>query len=329
MVNVNPRIDLVFKKIFGIEENKDLTISLINSIVGPQDQVKDLTILNPYNPQHFMNDKLSILDIKAEGHDGKRFNIEIQVSDEGDYDKRALYYWAKIYTEQLAEGEDYSRLSKAIGIHLLWFTSIPQSHKYHNVFHIREKDQGFKYFQDMELHTIELAKFEKDLPKDLKEVTSQMKGGLDIWSSFLTRHDLLQGKELSPPLNTPEVKKALSILDHLNFTKEERDAYEDRLKWYRIEMNTLKNQFLKGKAVGRAEGKQEGLREGEHRGLAKGRDEGRAEGKEEGLEEGRAEGIVEGKTGIIRAMKNYGLSIEEISKITGIKEETIREQSKE
>ena len=39
MANINPRIDLVFKKIFGVEENKDLTISLINSIVGPEDQV--------------------------------------------------------------------------------------------------------------------------------------------------------------------------------------------------------------------------------------------------------------------------------------------------
>ena len=258
MANINPRIDLVFKKIFGVEENKDLTISLINSIVGPEDQVKDLTLLNPYNPQNFMNDKLSILDIKAQGHDGKRFNIEIQVSDEGDYDKRALYYWAKLYTEQLSKGEDYSTLSKAIGIHLLWFTCITESEKYHNVFHLREKDEGFHYFQDMELHTIELSKFEKALPKELKEAVFKMQGALDIWSSFLTRHDLLTENELPKPIDTPEIKKALSILDHLHFTKEEREAYEDRQKWYMIETNTLKNQFIKGKAEGRAEGRQEG-----------------------------------------------------------------------
>lgn len=258
MTNINPRIDLVFKKIFGVEENKDLTLSLINSIVGPQDQVKDITFLNPYNPQNFMNDKLSILDIKAVGQDGKRFNIEIQVSDEGDYDKRALYYWAKLYTEQLSKGEDYSSLSKAIGIHLLWFTSITESDKYHNVFHIREKDEGFHYFQDMELHTIELSKFEKTLPKELKEIASKMQDALDIWSSFLTRHDLLQDNELPNPMNTPEIKKALSILDHLHFTKEEREAYDDRHKWYMIETNTLKNQFLKGQLVGLEKGKAEG-----------------------------------------------------------------------
>ncbi|WP_392505593.1 PD-(D/E)XK nuclease family transposase [Rickettsia sp. 2024-CO-Wats] len=32
MSKVNPRVDLVFKKIFGVEEHKDLLISLINSI---------------------------------------------------------------------------------------------------------------------------------------------------------------------------------------------------------------------------------------------------------------------------------------------------------
>lgn len=36
------------------------------------------------------------------------FNIEIQVTDEADYDKQALYYWAKSYAGQLKEGSKYS-----------------------------------------------------------------------------------------------------------------------------------------------------------------------------------------------------------------------------
>ena len=99
---ISPRVDIAFKKIFGVEENKDLLISLINSIVSEADQVADVTLLNPYNPQSFKTDKLSILDIKARGIDGKRFNIEIQITDAADYDKRALYYWSKLYIEQLS-----------------------------------------------------------------------------------------------------------------------------------------------------------------------------------------------------------------------------------
>jgi predicted transposase/invertase (TIGR01784 family) len=70
----SPRIDIAFKKLFGVEENKDLLISLINSIVSEADQVSDLTLLNPYNPRNFQKEKLSILDVKAQGKDGKRFN---------------------------------------------------------------------------------------------------------------------------------------------------------------------------------------------------------------------------------------------------------------
>ena len=71
-------------------------------------------VIQRYNAQNFKHDKLSILDIKAKGLDDKRFNIEIQISDEADYDKRALYYWAKLYTEQLKVAEDYLILSEEI-----------------------------------------------------------------------------------------------------------------------------------------------------------------------------------------------------------------------
>lgn len=77
MAKYNPQVDLIFKKIFGVEENKDLLISLINSIVSEEDQVQDVTLKNPYNHQNLLNDKLSILDIKAQGHNGKLYNIEI------------------------------------------------------------------------------------------------------------------------------------------------------------------------------------------------------------------------------------------------------------
>ena len=67
--HISPRIDLVFKKIFGVEENKDLLISLINAIVSAEDQVADITLLNPYTVKNFLSEKGSILDVKAKGLD--------------------------------------------------------------------------------------------------------------------------------------------------------------------------------------------------------------------------------------------------------------------
>lgn len=240
MEKITPRIDIAFKKIFGVDENKDLLISFINSIVSEEDRVAEVTILNPYNPRNFREDKLFTLDVKAKSEAGKRYNIEIQISDEADYDKRALYYWAKLYTEQLRITEDYSTLSKAIGIHILNFTSILHEKKYHNVFNIREKESNLLYFKDLELHTIELKKFCDNVHDDLADIAAKAKNALDIWTAFLTRHDLLNKDQLPAALDTPELRKALSVLEVMNFGEEERQAYEERVKWFMIESNTLR-----------------------------------------------------------------------------------------
>ena len=259
MEKISPRVDIAFKKIFGVEENKDLLISLINSIVGEEDQVEEVTLLNPYNPKNFKQEKLSILDVKAKGDCGKRYNIEIQISDEADYDKRALYYWAKLYTEQLKAAEDYSFLSKAIGIHILNFTSIPEVDKYHNVFHIKEKETGILYFKDLELHTIELKKFSKNRREELPEIVTKVKNSLDMWVAFLTRHDLLNKDHLPPAIDNPILKKALDVLDIMSFGEEERESYEEHLKWLRIEANTLKKYEAKGFAEGEVKGQRDAL----------------------------------------------------------------------
>lgn len=263
MSDISPRVDIAFKKIFGVEENKDLLISLINSIVGEEDQVQEVTLLNPYNFQNHRNDKLSILDIKAKGIDGKRFNIEIQVIDEGDYDKRALYYWAKLYTEQLQLSKkgskdsdkfvkDYSRLVKSIGIHILNFTSILGVDKYHNVFHVSEKETGFLYFTDLELHTIELQKFSKGGREDLADIVAKVKNSLDMWVAFLTRHDLLDADHLPSELDNSALRKAIHVLDVMNFGAEEREAYEGHLKWLMLEASALNKKFAEGRAEGEA-----------------------------------------------------------------------------
>jgi flagellar biosynthesis/type III secretory pathway protein FliH len=56
----------------------------------------------------------------------------------------------------------------------------------------------------------------------------------------------------------------------MNFNEEERDFYEDHLKWLRIETNSLK----KAKEDGRVEGRVEGIEKGIEIGEARGRVEG-------------------------------------------------------
>jgi len=291
MSDLNPRVDIVFKKLFGVEENKDLLISLINSIVSKEDEVEDVDLLNPYNPRSFKADKLSILDIKAKRKkDGVRYSIEIQVNDEADYDKRALYYWGKLYTEQLEKGYDYEKLNKSIAIHILHFTSVVNNSNYHNVFRVRDDKEKKVYFEDLELHTIELNKFGNEKDKDLNVILRKIKSTLDIWVGFLAKYELLDINNLPKELDKKEIRKAMEIVDVMNLTKIEREAYEGRLKWLRAEASALKKKY------------EEGI------------EKGREEGREEGIEK-VAKSLLMQKANINLVSKSTGLSIEEIKKL--------------
>lgn len=261
MEKITPLVDLAFKKLFGVEENKDLLISLVNAIISPMDQLSDLVLLNPYNAQSFRNDKWSVLDIKARSLDGRFFNIEIQLNNDEDYDKRALYYWSKLYTGQLALAQSYNNLQKTIGIHILNFVSIIDTPKYHNVFDIRERECNIPYFEDLELHTIELKKFNDNHREELSDMVDKIQTSLDRWVTFLTRNDLLNKEQLPQALSDPSLKKALGILEVMNFTSEEREAYEGHLKWLMTEASVLKTAENKGREKGLAEGRAEGRAE--------------------------------------------------------------------
>ncbi|WP_242507852.1 Rpn family recombination-promoting nuclease/putative transposase, partial [Rickettsiales endosymbiont of Peranema trichophorum] len=122
---INPLIDVAFKKIFGVEANSDILISLLNSIVSEEDQISEIEILNPYNERNFKKDKLSILDVKARNkHTGTYFLVEMQLADELDYHKRGLYGWARVYSNQIGARGRYRDLKRTIAIHILNFTAI-------------------------------------------------------------------------------------------------------------------------------------------------------------------------------------------------------------
>jgi hypothetical protein len=65
----------------------------------------------PFNPKETLDDKLSILDIKARDQSGRQFNVEMQMLTYRYYEKRILYYGCKLHQQQLHEGDDYLKIS--------------------------------------------------------------------------------------------------------------------------------------------------------------------------------------------------------------------------
>jgi len=248
MCHINPRVDFAFKKLFGSEENKDLLISLINAIVGEKDQVVSLTLRNPYNLADYQAGKMSILDIKAIDSNNRWFNIEMQMSQDLHYDRRALYYWATLLTEQLGEGMVYQQLHKTISINILNFDLVHQHDAFHSRYRILNADTGDDdaMHDVFELHYVELPKFHKDY-SDVVTV-------LDRWSLFLTRAHEINKEHIPASLSCdPAIVSAIQKVDRM-FDEDERKIYDVRMQ----ALCDVTSKILSAKEEGREEGLKEG-----------------------------------------------------------------------
>jgi len=252
MCKINPRVDFAFKLIFGNEQNKDILISLLNAILEDYQSypIQSIEILNPMGTKEYSKDKLTILDIKAKDEKGEYYNIEMQISDQYYYQKRALYYWSKLYTSQISEGIGYKNLAKTVSINILNFNAIKEN-DYHNVYRLRELKKNTDLTDHLEIHFIELDKFTKDLP-DLKRT-------MDRWIYFLKYAEKFTETNLPEPLKEIQpIEKANVILDRISLNKEQRDIYEARLKMLRDADGALQTARIRGVEEGIEKGIEKG-----------------------------------------------------------------------
>src|SRR4051794_35003692 len=127
IVGVDPKVDYAFKRLYGREETRSILIDLTNSVLAPAAgyEVAEIELLNPFNPKEKLDEKLSILDVKARDQGGRQFNVEMQMVAYRYYEKRILYYWAKLHQQQFGQGKDYLELKPTISISFLNHTLFP------------------------------------------------------------------------------------------------------------------------------------------------------------------------------------------------------------
>lgn len=97
-----------------------------------------------------------ILDVKVFLYDGTRINLEMQLRRQKFWEKRSLYYLAKMYVDVLFIGDNFDRLRRCVGISILDF-DLTENSRYHSVFRMRD-EVGEDYSDLLELHIIELRK---------------------------------------------------------------------------------------------------------------------------------------------------------------------------
>ena len=214
-----PKMDFVFKRIFGNENHPNVLISFLNAVLNPVDPIKSVNLKDTTIEKSHLEDKYSRLDVKAITNKGEHINIEIQLKDEYNMIKRSLYYWSKLYEGQLENGENYQKLSRTICINLLDFNLLNHD-KFHSAYRLKDCETNEELTDVMELHFIELKKM-----KDVQRV-EDVKSKLEAWLYFINQPDSELVQELEKV--EIEIKEAKAELVRLSGDRKERERYEKR-----------------------------------------------------------------------------------------------------
>ena len=112
---LSPKLDVVFHMLFGEQKHERITKKLIEDVIGEKVETIELEE-TPYLWGEQANDKIGIVDVRAKINNKEPVDIEMQIADNKNIEKRILFYWAKLYLKQLKVGENYNQLNRSIGI---------------------------------------------------------------------------------------------------------------------------------------------------------------------------------------------------------------------
>ena len=219
MINIkllDPKLDYVFKRIFGYKGNEDITKSLVSSII--KKEITELAIEgDKILEKDVLDDKIGILDIRAKIDGSVNCNIEMQVVDRKNAEKRILFYASKMLIQSITQGKNYSSIKKSIAILITDYelASLVEVEKYSSKWNLREEDYGNIILTDaIEIYIIEMPKLEKYPTNTV----------LDKWVKFIKNPKVIDMSE-------KEIAKAKEVLEEISQDEHARCLAELREKY--------------------------------------------------------------------------------------------------
>ena len=244
---MNPKVDYVFKRIFGHTGNEEITKGLLSSIIP--DKIQEIELdCNPITEKDLFDDKIGILDIKAKLNDNINCNIEMQVVDRKNIENRILFYWSKMYASSIKSGEDYDSLERTIVILFTDYSldKLKEVPEYLTKWNIREEKHPHLILTNaLEIYIIELDKAQDFLINGNTE--------LDSWLKFINN------PEEKSNMDSKEIKKAKKVLEEISQDERERRLTELREKYIMDQHAIEARGYDKGLEAGISRGIQQGI----------------------------------------------------------------------
>jgi len=236
------RVDFAFKILFT-KGDKILLISLLNAIFANKKVsriVKDLTIVNPNLEKESENDKLSIMDIRAELDDGTTTLIEMHMYGLGELKSKTIRSWARAYGEELEVGGKYMEQPPTITIAFtngavesvekaIKENDNTENEKIHRICKIMDCEDFTVFTNAMELHYIDMKAFAKAVNEaDGINISDTAETMFAKWLSVITQKEINNKTIIENACNEEAIFMAVSALARQSEDKVARQAYQRR-----------------------------------------------------------------------------------------------------
>ncbi|MEI0493127.1 Rpn family recombination-promoting nuclease/putative transposase [Brachyspira intermedia] len=246
----NPLNDYFMRYMFAKEGHEHILLNLINSVRADYNQeiFEEVKVLNTFNLKETVNDKQSIVDVRAVTKSGETVLVEIQRVGNQSFVYRSLYYWAKGYISNLRNNEKYNDLKQVIVINILDFNLLKDIDKEHSCYVIKELETNHILTNHLEMHFLELPKYLSS--------TSSLTDELNAWFCFLT---IKEKREKMEEIMKMLVKKnpiMKEVYDEYNKFVDTKDLFENYAEYENnyFDILALSEERMKGREEGREEG---------------------------------------------------------------------------
>jgi len=237
---VRPKVDLAFKKIFS--ENKQILKALISAALNiPTADIQDMQLGNTEILPQDLNNKFCRLDLKVTMK-GRIVDVEIQLNNHGHFQNRALFYWARLFSESLESGNNFKLLPETIVISFINFDLFGCS-GYHSHFILKEAVRNEVLTDKLAIHFFELTKLPKEIDKNKK---------IELWLKLIGAETYEELSELENS-ESDEIKEALDYVKKLNADEQFKRQIEMRETALLEETSALSFAEDKGRDVERQE----------------------------------------------------------------------------
>jgi len=241
-----PKSNTVFQLLFGDQRNVEILADFLKAVLDiPEDEYRDIRIVNPYLPREYADRKLGIVDLRITTRSGQIVHVEIQRFPFTAMRDRILFYDSSLITGQIGEKEEFKALKRVITILITNYPLFTKSPLYHHRFTLYDHRAAVEFTNLLEIRTLELTKIPKTPDVYLWN-----------WLRFLRAETM---EELDMVANaSPAIAKATARVLKLSKDERARLLHEYEVRAWRDEMARLDDARVEGLEKGRSEGRTEG-----------------------------------------------------------------------